>query len=121
MTELATVTFEDRDGIFVAHLAGEIDMSNAESLTKTIGRAVSNQAVGMVVDLSEVTYLDSAGIRLVFELARRLGRRGQRITLVVAERARLQRVLELTDVAAAMPVCRTVEQARSRLLDPERP
>jgi stage II sporulation protein AA (anti-sigma F factor antagonist) len=119
MTELATVTFEERDGVFIGRLQGEIDMSNAESLTRTIGRSVSKAAAGMVLDLSDVTYLDSAGIRLLFELGRRFRQRGQRITLVLPDGAPIRRVLQLTDVTTMIAVCGTVEQAWSQVVDQE--
>jgi anti-sigma B factor antagonist len=120
MTELATVILEERDGIFVARVRGEIDTSNADGLTGTISRAVSNVVVGMILDLSEVSYLDSSGIRLVFELARLLRQRGQRICLVIGGHSLIQRVLQLTDVPAVMSVCGSVEEARERMMKPDR-
>lgn len=111
MTELATVTFEEHHGVFVAHLRGQIDMSNAETLMGMLGRAIPNTAVGMVLDVSDVIYLDSAGIRLVFELARRVRHRGQRLGLVIGKATAIQRVLQLTDVSAVVPVYGAVEEA----------
>jgi stage II sporulation protein AA (anti-sigma F factor antagonist) len=119
MSELATVEFEERDGVFVARLKGEIDMTNADELSRLIGRSVSNAALGIVLDLSGVMYLDSAGIRLLFELGNRLRQRGQRIGLAVGEEAPLRKVLRLTNVAGLMPVFETVEQARARVVEPE--
>jgi STAS domain len=49
----------------VARLTGEIDLSNAPSLERTMLDSVPNTATGMVVDLSGVSYLDSAGIRML--------------------------------------------------------
>jgi anti-anti-sigma factor len=120
MTEIASVTFEEQDAIFVARVQGEIDTSNADGLTGTISRAVSNVLVGMILDLSQVTYLDSSGIRLVFELARRLRQRGQWICLVIGGHTPIRRVLQLTDVPAVMPVCASVEEARELMVKPER-
>jgi anti-anti-sigma factor len=119
MSELATVEFEERDGVFVARLNGEIDMTNAEDLSRKIGRSVSNAALGIVLDLSGVTYLDSAGIRLLFELENRLRQRGQRISLTIGEEAPLRKILRLTNVTGLMPVFGTVEQARAGVLEPE--
>jgi integral membrane sensor domain MASE1 len=39
---------------------------------------------------------------------------------VVPDQTPLRRVLQLTNVAAMMPVCGTVERARSQILSPER-
>jgi anti-anti-sigma factor len=68
----------------VAHLAGEVDASNAPGFTAELKRAVPNTAVGLVVDLTETTYIDSAGLHLIFDLAEALRRRQQSLQLVVA-------------------------------------
>ena len=51
----------------VAHLAGEVDLSNAGDLRQAMLDAVPNTAEGMVVDLSVVSYLDSSGIQMLGE------------------------------------------------------
>jgi anti-anti-sigma factor len=117
MTELASVAFEERVGVSVARVKGEIDMTNAEDLTQRIGSSLSNAAPGIALDLSQVTYLDSSGIRVLFELATRLRHRGQRITLAVKDDAPLRRVLQLTDVSAMIPVYESVDEACSGVLE----
>lgn len=88
----------------VVRLRGEIDLSNAEALGAAAEGAVSNRARGLVLDLSEVTFLDSTGLRLVFQLARRLRDRQQALRLVVPEGARIARLLTLAGVASVAEV-----------------
>jgi anti-anti-sigma factor len=83
----------------VARITGDIDLSNVEEWTATLEAAVPNHALGLVVDLSGVTYLDSTGIRLLFRLARRLRDRQQTLHLVVPDGARIVRILELSGVS----------------------
>jgi len=90
----------------VVRLSGEIDLSNAEALGAAAESAVSNRASGLVLDLSEVTFLDSTGLRLVFRLARRLGDRQQALRLVVPDGARIARLLSLSGVASVAEVVR---------------
>jgi anti-anti-sigma factor len=48
---------------------GEIDLSNADSFLDTLGQAASEAAAGggrLVVDLTRVEYLDSAGVHALF-------------------------------------------------------
>ena len=52
-----------------------------------------------MLDLSETDYLDSSGVRLIFELAERLGSRGQKLELVVPDDSVIKRVLVLTEVS----------------------
>ena len=97
---LSEIEFEEHDGVLVARIAGEVDGSNAVELGRALGERLPSSAHGLVLDLSSVAYLDSAGIELLFSLARRLGDRRQRLRLGVpaafprAARARDLRHLE---------------------------
>ncbi len=88
----------------IAALEGEIDMANAEDLRDSMLAAVTNRAPGLVMDLTSTTYLDSAGIHVVFELARRLHSRQQQLRVVVPAGATIRRVLTLTNVSAVAPM-----------------
>jgi ABC-type transporter Mla MlaB component len=60
----------------------------------------------LALDLSGVTYLDSSGIELVFELGRSLAARRQTIRLIVPETSPVRRVLELSAVESIAPIDR---------------
>jgi anti-anti-sigma factor len=90
--------------VVVARLIGEIDLSNARPIGSLVAGAVTNDASGVVLDLSDTTYLDSSGVHLIFELAERLSGRQQRLALAVPEGAQIRRVLDLVNVRAAIPV-----------------
>lgn len=85
-------------------LHGEVDLSNAAALAERAERAVSNRASGLLLDLSGLTYLDSAGLAMLFRLARRLGDRQQVLRLVVPPTSRVRRLLVLAGVGAAAQV-----------------
>jgi len=99
MTQLATVSIAPAGRMIVAHVAGEVDLSNARDLGAQILEAVPNDSCGLVLDLAETRYLDSAGVRLVFDVAARLRRRGQQLVIAAAEGTPVRRILELTEVA----------------------
>ena len=92
------------DGVVVAALPEEIDLANARGIGSIVAAAVPNEAVGVVLDLSGTTYLDSSGVHLVFDLADRLGARQQRLVLAVPETSNVRRVLELVDVGVVAPM-----------------
>jgi anti-anti-sigma factor len=118
MTERDGVEIVEAEDVVVARLIGAVDLANAKLLEDEVSGAVPNAAHTVVLDLGETTYLDSAGIRLVFGLAERLKRRGQGLRLVVPEHAPIERVLELANVAEVAALDRTLDvalaQARSR-------
>jgi anti-anti-sigma factor len=95
---LATISVETHDRVILARVAGEIDLSNARDLGAQILQAVPNDATGLVLDLAETRYLDSAGVRLVFDVAARLKHRRQTLAIASAEGTPVRRILELTDV-----------------------
>jgi anti-sigma B factor antagonist/stage II sporulation protein AA (anti-sigma F factor antagonist) len=101
---IADVVIETRELGPIVHVRGEIDLSNAETIRSEIIDAVPREARGLVLDLTETTYLDSTGVRLLFELADRLQSRRQRLVLVVREAALVRRVLVLTKLDDAVPM-----------------
>ena len=56
----------------IATLAGEIDLANADVGEELILAGVPSEADRLILDLSEVAYLDSAGIRLILGVNERL-------------------------------------------------
>ena len=107
----AEVAIERRGGTVIAHLSGEVDMTNAPRVRDELLASVPNDAMALVVDLDGCRYLDSAAIEVLFDLARRLGRRRQELRLVLSPSSPLVRVLTLTDVQSVAGVHETLDSA----------
>lgn len=118
MTPLAEVRLEEVNGALVAHLAGEVDLSNVEVVRATIIDRVSPETDALVLDLSETTYLDSTGVRLLFELTQRLHARRRQLRLVVTDAALVRRVILLTKLDEQVPLHDSVEDALAALQSP---
>lgn len=99
----------------VVRFEGDIDLSNARDLEVELVNAVGNEALGLVVDLSDARHLDSAGVRLLFRLAARLGQRRQHLGVVVPESSAIRRVLLLTKFDTCAPLTTTVEEAVAQI------
>jgi anti-anti-sigma factor len=108
---LEQVKLEQIGNIVVAHVSGEVDLSNATSVTERLVAAMPNSATALVLDLSGTQYLDSSGVRMLFELAQRLRNRGQELELVVPDDSNVKRVLLLTEVERVVPMSSSVEAA----------
>jgi anti-anti-sigma factor len=115
VTRLAQLQLEDVDGITIASVEGEIDLSNASELEVAISHAVGNEAVGLVVDLADVDYLDSSGVTLLFNLARRVARRQQEFVAVVPGEAHVREILILSGATDALEVRDTLPEALAQL------
>jgi stage II sporulation protein AA (anti-sigma F factor antagonist) len=85
-------------------LSGEIDFSNAAQLARALKGSVSNMDDELVLDLSGVSYVDSAGIKVMFELARSLKDHQQRLVLVVPEGSGVRRSLTFGGLLHAVEV-----------------
>jgi anti-sigma B factor antagonist len=102
----------------VAHVTGEVDMSNAEELGATVIGATPSEVDGVVLDLSAVDYLDSAGIYVIYGMRSSLQARGQDLILVIPERSPVYDALRLTGVERPGEVTGSVEDAMRLLARP---
>ena len=73
------------------------------------------RAIGLILDLSEATYIDSAGVHLLFRLGGRLTRRRQQLRVVVPETARIRKIVNLAGLAWTVPQDNSVAEALSNL------
>jgi anti-sigma B factor antagonist len=71
-TALTLITGQDPEGAPVLSATGEIDMSNAETFAAALSEAVTADGQALVVDLTAVEYLDSAGLAALFHHADRI-------------------------------------------------
>lgn len=108
---IAGFEFDDRDGVVIASFEGEIDSSNAGDLRLALAERLPSSASALVLDLSEVSYLDSSGIQLLFDLGRRVAARRQSLRLVVPSGAPMRRVLELCAVESVAPMHPSLDEA----------
>ena len=113
MSTSAQIAVERQGAAVVAHVNGEVDMTNSSYVGEELTRSVPNDAVHLVVDLSGTRYIDSAGIELLFDLSRRLARRRQDLRLVLPDASPLRRVLSLTEIETAAPVHDSLDAALS--------
>ena len=98
---LAEVRFDEVGAeTVIASVAGEIDGSNAAEVQRSVAEHVPTSARALIIDLSQTAYIDSTGVELLFELARRLSSRRQSFSVVVPHGSGVRRVLELCDIAS---------------------
>jgi anti-anti-sigma factor len=97
---LANLRTESRGTSLLACLDGELDLSNVPGITRELATSVPNTALRLVLDLSQVSYMDSAGLGMLYALGRQLRDRQQVFTLVVPSSAPIRRVLDVASVGS---------------------
>jgi anti-anti-sigma factor len=80
---------------FRAALSGEIDLSTIEDVENGVREAIDGNNGIVALDLREVSFLDSSGLRLLLRLHKDLDDAGRRLVVVQGPR-RVARVFELT-------------------------
>jgi anti-anti-sigma factor len=95
----------------IAHVTGELDLAGAPATGEAIAAAVPTAARALVVDFGELEFIDSSGIAMLFNLARRLGARRQELRVVARGGGPVARVLEIVEFNRAAPVHETLDDA----------
>jgi len=90
-----------QDGVRLLCASGELDVVVAPTLLPDVPALVES-ASGVVLDLSDVTFFDSSGVRLVDRLARECGRAQAPFRVVAPPGSASRRVLELVGLAGEL-------------------
>jgi anti-anti-sigma factor len=117
---LANLDFEARDGVLIAGLTGEIDMSNAVDVYESLIDRITTDALDVAIDLTGVRYFDSAGILMLFKLRSQLETTGQDLRLILAPGSVVAKTLELVDVPRTIGVVDSTASALAELARPAR-
>jgi anti-anti-sigma factor len=93
----------ERDGsVHTIAIAGELDMSTADGVERELERVEATDAETIVLDLSQLRFMDSTGVRLVVGATARFRENDRRLSIVRGG-ANVQRVFELCGVAELLP------------------
>lgn len=93
--EVFTAQVESGRGATKIVLSGELDMATAPILEEHLVRVESDGATAILVDLRELTFLDSTGLHAVLA-ARNRAEANRRQLLLIGATAPVRRVFELT-------------------------
>ena len=103
MSLIANIRDDEEGGVPIVVVEGEIDASNSPEINARLQDALSNQGMSLIVDLTETTYIDSAGINVLFKLGRELHDRQQQLHLVVAASSPIARMVAIVGLNEAVP------------------
>lgn len=91
-------------------LAGEVDATNCQHLREVLEKEVTAQPRNLIVDLSELNFMDSSALRELLRCNRTLDRQGGVLGLVRPQGS-VARMLRFTRVDQLTPVYGSVEEA----------
>lgn len=108
--ETFEITETSRDGVPILSVAGEIDVATAPPLRERIHRQVGSGATQLVVDLLNVTFLDSTALGVLVGAVNRLREAGGDLLLVIDKR-RVLKVFEITGLTEVFSIHRSTADA----------
>ena len=97
-------------------LSGRLDTVGSEEIAKELASLAASAARGVVVDLSQVTFLSSMGIRALIAAAKARQANGGRMVLLVDGSDTVERTLEATGIDELIPVFDDMEDAEKAVL-----
>ncbi|MFC3433239.1 STAS domain-containing protein [Nocardia seriolae] len=107
-----TTSVTQRDAATVLAVAGEVDLATAPALENAIDAALTAKPSALVIDLSEVSFLASAGMAALVAVHKRAG--DTRIA-VVADGPATSRQLKMTSLDQVFSLHSTLDAALTSL------
>ena len=101
---MAEVRLEREDETVVAIITGEVDMSNASTVRQQIAESVTPGDDALIVDLSELSFIDSAGLHAMIALGTVLNERRQQLLLCLPQGSMIRRAIEIIGLPHAVSV-----------------
>jgi anti-sigma B factor antagonist len=105
-----SITTEWKDNIAIMHVVGDIDLSRSASLQAACHEVVNKKPDRVIVDFSEVPYMDSSGVASMVKLLSRTKKTNTPLILA-AMSARVRAVLQITRLDRVFTLTDTVEDA----------
>jgi anti-sigma B factor antagonist len=102
---------EQHQDVAVLSVHGEVDLGTAPALREAILPVLERQTGRLVVDLSEVPFMDSAGVHVLVDTLRRLKPQNRPLAIVCREAGPVHRLLALVGLLDALTVYRSRESA----------
>lgn len=97
----------------VVQLTGEVDMSHSPSVHQALVEVLERKPLRLVIDLTEVSYMDSSGVGVLVDALRRMRTIGGKLALV-AVAPRVLSVLQITKLDQFFEMYSTLPEALAK-------
>ena len=101
------IKFEIREaherGNLTLSIIGELDLSTVPAVVQRVDDRLDENVTTLTIDLSEVTFMDSSGLRLLIELNQRADHETWEFSLLPSRHESAKVVLRMTGAETALP------------------
>jgi len=106
---------ERESDVLVAGLSGELDLGNRDFVEEALREAFPSDASAIVIDLTEVSFLDSSAVEMLFALHHDVSTSRRRMGVVVTRDALIRRSIQIYDSSQVLDLYPTRQEALSAL------
>ncbi len=92
----------------VVTLPAEVDVTNADKVREALLAAASHDVAVLIIDMSETTFCDSAGVHAIIAAHKQAAAAGTELRLVATA---VLRILTLVGIDQLIPIYPTLEEA----------
>jgi anti-anti-sigma factor len=108
--DLEQHTTDDPSLVLVA-VTGELDLTNAHEVEERLHALSISNGSSLVLELNRLVFIDSAGLHVLFRIARRLGK--ERFTLVLEPAAAVARTLAIVGISEVATISKSSDRRPS--------
>lgn len=101
-------------GLIVLNVSGEIDLQHSPELRKVLQEKINAQCPALVIDFTDVSYIDSSGLATLVEY-RRDSRKYEGAFALANLNSRVRTIFELVRLHEIIPIHATLADAKAAL------
>jgi len=104
------ITKTTQQDVVICHINGDIDINSSPGIRKTFAELTASQQKKVVINLAEVSYIDSSGLATLVEMLKKIKSYGGRLRLSnLADK--VKGLFEITKLEKIFEIYETAEQA----------
>jgi anti-sigma B factor antagonist len=107
-----SVSTDDVDGRRVVSVRGEVDVYSAPTLRKCLQESMDEQYRDLIVDLTDIAFIDSTGLGVLVAGQNRAGELGGKLSVVCAQE-RVLKLFRITGLDEVFAIHATRDEALS--------
>ncbi|HEY5193907.1 MAG TPA: STAS domain-containing protein [Solirubrobacteraceae bacterium] len=97
------ITEQTNGETHLSSIVGELDLSTIKVLARHVDTKLGENPTTLTLDLTDLTFMDSTGLRLLIDLHNRSRREGWKLTLIPSKHEAANTVFRLTGADTALP------------------
>ena len=108
------IKHERIDGALVCMLDGEVNITTSPELRKAFEGIIKNNETKVLIDFSQVGYIDSSGLATLIEMLQRLKKSGGKLVFCNMSQ-KVKNVFEITKLDKLFSICESRDEALKSL------